>query len=279
MKARLGVTRALYLKPLLYSLDGRDSPFELTVDLPAQLAIKLRERTEDLRCAFLSPIDYARYGGDYRIVPDIAVSSSARLNVVQLYVKSAVSNISTLAVDPAVTSEIVLAKIILLEKFPNPASSGKQLQFAPMRTDLKSMRAKADAVLVVSHSPELVPAGKDFALDLVEEWKDLTGLPFVHGFWVGREGEIGQDHLSHLIRAKNDGIGHLDDFARALSKDRGIDEKAAMRYLSSFSYALGEEERAGLSEFIRYAFYHGVLQDVPDLNFFEVGSTAPTSRN
>lgn len=279
MKTRLGVTQAFYLKPLLFGLDGRDSPFEFLVDVPARLAIKLRARAENLQCAFLSSIDYARYGGEYQIVPDVAVSSSARLETIQLFVKSGVINISTLAVDPSVTSEIILAKIILLEKFPNLTSSGKQIQFVPVSTNLDAMLKKADAALIVNFSPNLVPITNDFALDLVEEWKDLTGLPYVHGFWVAREAEIGPDHITHLIRAKNDGVGHLDQIARNFVKESGLDQKSSKDYLSSFSYAFGDEEKESLSEFIRYAFYHGVLPDIPEVNFFQVDSPPAPTRN
>jgi hypothetical protein len=33
-------------------------------------------------------------------------------------------------------------------------------------------------------------------------------------------------------------------------------------------YGLPEDAREGVSEFLRYAFYHGILPDVPDLRFF-----------
>jgi hypothetical protein len=33
-------------------------------------------------------------------------------------------------------------------------------------------------------------------------------------------------------------------------------------------YGLPEDAREGVREFLRYAFYHGILPDVPDLRFF-----------
>ncbi len=36
----------------------------------------------------------------------------------------------------------------------------------------------------------------------------------------------------------------------------------------SFSYDFTEEVEEGLQEFLRYAYYHGVLPDVPDVRWF-----------
>jgi chorismate dehydratase len=279
MKHLLGVSEASYLRPLLYGLETPDSPFDLLVDFPAETAIKLRERTRNLRCAFLSPIDYARHGADYRIVPDVGVSSSSRTESIQLFVRPGVRSIRTLSVDIRVTSEIILAKIILIEKFTSLASSEAGIQFIPMLPKLDEMLAKADGALLVNfHPQEGSPEGM-FALDLVDEWNDLTGLPYVHGFWVGRDSAETEELVPYLVQAKQDGLKHIEVLASQLAGRLSLPTDKALDYLSSFSYKLGEEEQQGLSEFIRYAFYHGVLPDVPDINFFELDSSRTPSVN
>jgi len=39
-------------------------------------------------------------------------------------------------------------------------------------------------------------------------------------------------------------------------------------YLETFSYDFGPDAEEGLKEFLRYAYYHGVLPDVPDVRWF-----------
>ena len=39
-------------------------------------------------------------------------------------------------------------------------------------------------------------------------------------------------------------------------------------YLNAFSYDLTDEDLDGIQEFIRFAYYHGVLPDVGDLNIY-----------
>ncbi|MBI3586913.1 MAG: hypothetical protein HY088_07280 [Ignavibacteriales bacterium] len=279
MKRKLGVSDALYLQPLLYGLGTKDSDFELLVNLPAHNALKFRERTDHLQCAFLSPIDYARYGSEYRIVPDVGVSSSVPTDTIQLFVKSSARNISTVAVDIRVTSEIILAKIILLEKFPNFTAGDTTMQFLPMLPNLDQMLAKADAALIVNFTPNVHLSQETFALDLAEEWNDLTDLPYVHGFWVGREEDAGIEIAQRLIRAKTLGVSHTDHIAGQVSQHKGLSLEEARNYLARFSYDFGTDQEESLSEFMRYAFYHGVIPDVPDINFFEFDSPSLQSLN
>jgi chorismate dehydratase len=253
----------------LYGLRDRSANLELLVDIPAQLAVKLQQRIGSLRCAFLSPIDYARHGGDYLIVPGVGVSSSSRSNTIQLFINPDVRNVHTLAVDIRVTSEIILAKIILAEKFPNEESSKGSLQFIPMLASRDGMLSKADAALVVNFHPQTSASDEPFALDLVEEWNDLTGLPYVHGVWVGHEDSGAEDVILPLVHAREQGVLHLAENAEVIAGELNLDRGTVRDYLALFSYGLGEDERAGLSEFLRYAYFHGVLPDVPDLNFFD----------
>jgi chorismate dehydratase len=275
----LGAPEASYLRPLLYGLSGSPTGKKLLVDIPSQLAIKFQQRTDSLRCAFLSPIDFARHGGDYLIVPGVAVSSSTRSDTVQLFINQGVRNVETIAVDIRVTSEIILAKIILAEKFPNEPSVDKPPRFIPMLPHREEMLRKADAALVVNFHPHAQDQNEPFALDLVEEWSDLTGLPYVHGIWVGYDEDDPGNIVEELSRSRDRGVSDLRGVSRALATERAITEEMAAEYLSNFSYSLGEEEQQGFTEFVRFAYFHGVLPDVPDLNFFDELPPPPESVN
>lgn len=271
----VGVTEASYLKPLIYGLGGSSGGLQLHVDIPAQLALTLQQRTESLRCAFLSPIDYARHGGDYLIVPGACVASSGPTNTIRLYINHDIRNIERIAVDVRITSEIILAKILLAEKFPNLTPDARKLQFIPMVTSRDEMLRKADAALVVNFHPTAAGPNEPFSLDLADEWFDLTGFPYVHGFWVGHDEPEAEHAAEHLMRSKDLGVAHLDQVSQIISRERNLSVNECTQYLESFRYELGEEEQQGLSEYNRFAYYHGVLPDVPDLNFFEIATTPP----
>jgi chorismate dehydratase len=265
----LGVSEASYLKPLVYGLSDPRTGLELLVDVPSQLAVNFQKRTESHRCAFLSPIDYARHGGDYLIVPGVGVSSSSRTDTIQLFINPNTRNIRSIAVDIRVTSEIILAKIILAEKFPNEDAVTDAVQFIPMLPDRDAMLSRADAALMINFHPVRQSNEHPFALDLVEEWNEFTGLPYVHGVWIGHDAPEMDEIVASLVHARDRGAEHLAETAEVLSRERNIPREFAQQYLSSFSYSMGDDEQQGFSEFIRYAYYHGVIRDIPELNFFE----------
>ncbi|MBI3006440.1 MAG: hypothetical protein HYY49_13670 [Ignavibacteriales bacterium] len=272
-KTALAVSDALYLKPLLHGLTASSSPFSLAVDIPAQNALKFAQRSGDIRCAFLSPLDYARHGGEFRIVPGIAVSSSQPTDTIRLFVNSDVRNIHSLAVDIRMTSEIILAKIILSEKYRNASIKDVRFQVIAMLPNVDLMLQKADAALVVNLQPTVETSDK-FPLDLVEEWNDLTELPYVHGFWVAREGDLTRDDIQNLLDAKQKGVEEIVTIAEDAALHPKASKETALTYLSSFSWELGATEQESVSEFFRYSFFYGALADIPDLNFFE---TSPSS--
>ena len=269
-KIVIGVSEASYLRPLWYGLRNSEGDLDLRVDIPAQLPITLQQRTGNLRCAFLSPIDYARHAGDYCIVPGVAVSSVNRSNTIQLFINADVRDIEKIAVDIRVTSEIILAKVILAEKYPSQNGSKRALQFLPMMPNRSEMLRKADAALIVNLHPVENVEEKPFALDLVEEWNDMTGLPYVHGCWVGHDEEGLADVIGALLRSKDQGVTHVDQIAEMLAAEKNLSRQFASQYLSKFSYEFGELEQESMTEFMKYAYFHGILPDVPDLSFFEV---------
>lgn len=268
-KIRLGVSDATYLQPLLAGLDASDSPFELSSEFPAINSVRLNERTNALRCAFLSPIDYARYAGLYRIVPGVCVSSSAPTNTITLTVRQDVRNINRVAVDIRVTSEIVLAKIILLERLRNMPEDRSDIEFVPMLPSLATMLQKADAALIANLSPTQYVPSPHLTIDLVEEWSDMTGLPYVHGFWVAREDEFDRANAGALINARDRGIADRETIIRTEASKLNVPADDLREYFESFAYDFGQNAIDSVTEFVTMAYYHGVLGDVPDISFFD----------
>ncbi len=267
----LGIPDALHLRPLVEGLGGADSPITIHRDVPAQLSVQLSQRIPPLEagCAFLTPLDYARHGGPYRIIPGIGASSRTATRTIRLLIRQQTRSIGRVAVDVRVSSEIVLLKILLTERFPDLSGAGTGPEFVAMTGTVIEQLERADAVLVVNLEP-IVPRPSDtFALDLVEEWVDMTDLPYPHGFWVGHEDSIDQKLAEVLSEARTRGVAERNRLAAESAKLTGTSEGEALSYLSAFSYDLTEETQDAVSEFFRYAYYHGVLGDIPDLKFAE----------
>lgn len=268
---RLGVVDALYCQPLFHELAGVKG-FLPVPDVPARNALHLRARGLD--AAFITPIDYARESSDYLIVPGIGVASQQGSGTVCIFFKDNLHTISTVAIDPASVSEIVLSRIILAEEFDlNPS-------FIPAQGSLTDLLHKADAAVLSGDACLQAADTHPNQLDLVEAWNDLTGLPYVHGVWCGRERALTQQDVEHLQGIVQRSLSSPNDFARGLharSQVLSFPLSFYRSYLGSFSYTLTEEDLEGLGEFIRYAYYHGVLPDVAEINFYRFDENLPAS--
>ncbi len=258
---RLGIPGALLTFPLTAPLRNA-SKFELAVDAPARNAIRLREHNLD--AALLSPIDYARDSSSYRVVPGIAVSSQSANSAVTLHFREGLHEITTLAADPALISEIILTKIILAEEFDVSP------RIVPLQGPLDAMLGKADAALQAGDSSLREAAVHPNVLDLVEAWIEMTELPFVHYFWCAREEDLTEHDVQTLQRARKEGMAMLDEIAAEASSFSlsSIPIAAVKAHLETFSYDFAPDAEEGLKEFLRYAYYHGVLPDVPDMRCF-----------
>ncbi len=260
---RIGIVPHLFAQPLFYGLKRQEDPpaFELVESRQAgtaELAIKLRQAQLD--GAFLSPIDYARESSRYRIIPSVGVRSEGESSAVSLLFREDLRRVNSIAVDPSAGSEVVLAHLIFAEKYdsvpriiPTPASGEEAL-------------AGADAVLLLGDSA-LEAEGRRNKLDLVAEWGDMTGLPYIHGFWVVPGEALSVPEVLTIIESGRNGASNLESFGPTSG------------YLRRFSYDLDEESLAALAEFFRMAFYHGILKEVPELNQFDLdGQPSPSLR-
>jgi len=229
-----------YARPLADAL-ARVPGIRTHLDVPARLAVGLRERS--LRGALLTPIDYARDSSANLIVPGAIVASHGPTGPVTLQFRHGLRSLSTIAVDPSSANEVILARVILAEEF------GSFPSIVPVLGSPEAMLAKADAALIVGGGHEGVPGEQ---LDLIEAWAEMTGLPFCYGLWCRSRGSMTQPEMDAVRGAHRE--------AQALAGESA----------TPFQYLATHETGEGLRTFLHYAYYHGVLPDVPDLNIRDV---------
>ena len=251
---RIGILPNLYAQPLFYGLDNRAGPVTFEPVLSphagtAHLAIQLRQA--QLHGAFLSPIDYARDCSAYSILPRVGVVSEGESRSVLLLFRERARKIATIAADPSSISEIVLAHLVLAEKYDTIPT------VVPFSGSIDQALEKADAVLCFGDVAYDLRERKN-TLDLVDEWKDITDLPYVHGFWVIRENALTPAEVNAVVETSRQGVSKLDEIA------------PDGEYLKRFSYDLTEEAFSALGEFFRMAYYHGILKDIPEVKVYRL---------
>jgi predicted solute-binding protein len=242
---RIGILPDLVARPLFSRF--REPEFDVVRDAPGALGIKLRE--QQLDGAFLSPFDVARSPRGLKPAGGGSLVARAGSNTARLLFREGVRSVRTLSVDPGRISEVVLAHIVLIEQYDIVP------QIMPRRGGPEDALGECDAVLLAGDEASGARA-IDEGLDLVEEWMDIADLPFVHGLWYVRDGIVGASE------GEDTGLTDLFECAAGGSGAGAV------------SYRFDEEARAGVAEFVRMAYYHGILKEIPEFTAFLPESAA-----
>jgi hypothetical protein len=149
MKRRIGIIPDAHARPLFTPFQSPG--FDITVGTPGELAMKLRE--DNLDGAFLSPVDAARHRAGHRLAPGNALIARAGSQTAHLVFREGLETISTIAADPGRSAEIVLAHLVLVEKYDTTP------QILPLADDSHTPPHGADALLLTGDVAHSLPDG------------------------------------------------------------------------------------------------------------------------
>ena len=259
---RLGAVSYLNTKPLVYGLDARPREFDIRFDVPSKCATLLHEGAVDL--GLIPAIEYLR-GDDYHIVPDVAIASDGAVATVALFSRKPIAEVESIALDLSSRTSVALTRVLCAKHWRIDP------EFAPSEPDLEGMLMRADAALVIGDPAfEIDPAERNVTkIDLGAEWKAMTGLPFVYAMWVGRPGAATAAQCRDLQQARDRGIAHLGDIARAVGGgDPGLEQRSLVYLRDNLKFSLGEREAAGLRRFHELAAEIGLVPALQPLRFY-----------
>jgi chorismate dehydratase len=271
MNSTIKVSAVQYLnaKPIVYGLENNlvSHRFELNYDIPSACSAKLNDQEVDL--ALIPSIEYSRIRGRrlLSIVPDIAIASRQEVKSVELFFNRNLSTISKIAVDTGSRTSVALLQIVLREKYDIEA------EFMPMPPDMDAMLKQADAALIIGDTALEHFDSMDNHLDLGEEWLDLTdGLPFVFAFWAGAPDALTCDDVRALSRSRDAGLENLSEIAKRHADSKNGNAQSYEFYVNylrdNIQFHLGKEELEGLKEYYSYCYYYGLIDEIPELQFF-----------
>ncbi len=235
MERRIGIIPDRCARPLFSPF--REPEFVVVSGTPGELAVKLRERKLD--GAFLSPVDAVKQPGTLRPAGTAALVSRPGAGTARLLFREGLRSVESIAVDPGRTSEIVLTHLVLVEKY------GSAPKFVPRKAGVPGIPPSVDALLLAGDETRSV-GPSDPWIDIVSDWVDIAGVPFVHGLWY----------------AAGDAFGGKD--AHLFESPEVVEDGAAGSEPGTITYRLGDEERAALTEFLTMAYFHGILKEIPE---------------
>jgi chorismate dehydratase len=99
--------------------------------------------------------------------------------------------------------------------------------------------------------------------DLAEEWRSLTGLPWVSAIWgIACSSPLDERVEEEFIQSRNHGLQNIDALVAEWSSRIAIPEQTIRAYLTgNIHYVLDEDCIEGMRAFFRIAAECGVLPE------------------
>lgn len=240
---RISAISYLNTIPFLHGIrnSGDLSDYLLEYDVPSVCAEKLASGKTDIG---IVPVAAIPSIPGAQIITDYCIGASGKVRTVLLVAHQPLSAIRKIYLDPDSRTSVQLTRI-LARKFWK-----QSFDFLPMKQD-KPFDIDPDEALVLIGDKTFRLAQKyPVQLDLSEEWKSFTGLPFVFACWVSNR-ELGPTLRKNFEKAIEFGITHRPDAIRQLIDDQSYPGVDVQDYLlNTISYELDSDKRKALHLFL-----------------------------
>ena len=248
---RVGSVPYVNAAPLVWGLADRG--IEVVYDLPSRLPALLEAGAVD---AILVSSIYGLVNPDLRMVGSVGIASYGPVTSVKVFSRLPLKDIQTLALDSSSMTSNRLAIEILHSRGATPTT-------VSMAPDLDTMLASYDACVLIGDIGMSSHSAAVREYDLGEEWKELTGLPFLWAGWVGSSSL--SDELADLLVdagvAAGCGVGLAQDptleiaregVIKLASETSGLPEAVVRTYLTeTMSFQLTDSVKRGYQEYAR----------------------------
>ena len=235
---KIGKVSYLNTLPLFYKF--RDPRIELVEGHPSQLVSLLREGK--IQAGIVSSVEYLLRPDQYRIIPNISISSRERACSVAIFSTKPLVELKKVYLTPASLTSKYLCFYVLEEIY----------KLNPIYTENKE---EADAFLLIGDEALSAKAQKlyPYIYDLAQEWFKVHKLPFVFALFLVRSDT--PQYLDELI--ENLVSFSLEAFYKDLEEGKieieGYSKEELREYLTEcLSNSLGERELLSLDIFKRF---------------------------
>lgn len=226
---------------------------------------------EELACGLadiaLVPIAALAHNPSLRILPGCIIASKGPVRSLPLVRRASqsIGSLRSVAADTASRTTVTYARI-LMHKWGNP-----NVSFVPMAADLDAMLRAADAAILIGDPALFAPGECDRHLaqtgehlvchDLAEEWRILTGLPWVSAIWAASSSvALDGNRVEDFTRSRDHGLANIEVLVKEWSSRLPLSPEVIHTYLTSnLHYVLDEEYTEGMRTFFRMAADVGTL--------------------
>jgi len=261
---RVAAVSYLNAKPLVDGLEDATG-VELVTDVPARLLDRITSGHADV--ALCPVIDFQHSPRDLVIVPAGGISSDGATLTVRVFSSTPLEDLHHVWVDGDSHTSVALLQIVFAERY------NRRLELSTLRHRAASgSDIKHDALLLIGDKvvrDEPDPNRYPYQLDLGDEWKRLTGLPFVFAAWMARAGaELGE--LPELLtRRRETNDRRIDEIAATHASPAGWSDELARKYLREIlSFQIGPRELKAIPLFWSKCHALGLIEQLRPLRLY-----------
>ena len=229
-------------------------PATLVTGTPNELNDRLADGR--LEVSVISAVAYAQHAHALELLPDLAISSDGPVRSVLLLSRRPPRELAGARVLASSSSR---TSVKLLEEIAR-GRWGVELTLSNAKAEAADLAALQgtghDAVLVIGDAALLLRARGAYphVVDLGEEWKRWTGMPFVFAVWAARKdadrAAVSNIHRS-LLASRTWGLANLPLLAAEAARVTDVDEGDCAEYLAGLDYGLGPKHLMGLNVFFK----------------------------
>ena len=245
-KIRISAVKYANTYPFIYGLteSGFDKKVILEMDHPADCASKLINGKVDIG---LVPVAILPLLKDYQIISDYCIGANGNVRTVMLLSNCQFEKITTIYLDYRSRSSVNLVKVL--------AKNCWKSEFRWVNTskgfDFRNIGLNEAVVLIGDQCFEYENSFR-CKIDLANEWKGFTGLPFVFACWVANR-EIDKEFCEDFNRALLSGIRNIDAVVEKYGKSGAIKGRELKEYLTNnIDYDLNEDKKKALNLFLEF---------------------------
>jgi chorismate dehydratase len=275
---RVGCVKYLNARPLIHGWPGN-----VEFDHPSVLCERLAKGQLDV--ALVSSFEFLR-NPIYRIVDSVSISSDGAVYSVVVAYRGEFSNIEEIELDPASETAANLLRCLLAQlkarlsgniDLQSVRPAGLQPAGRNAAENISARRTGRMPMFHPSNRARLIigdqairfrqeHAGACRFWDLGEQWKKLTGLPFVYALWLIRPEVPDAKSIAQRLRElRDENLADIaaivsDAVADAAHNKQAITQEFLDRYYHEYlRFGFGAREKQGLQTFADLCAKHGVL--------------------
>jgi chorismate dehydratase len=278
-RLRISIVQYLNTAPLVWGFTNGPlrGKYDLSFTVPSLCAEALRGGAADI--AIIPAIEYQRIS-NLAVLPDLAIASKNRVRSLLILAKKPLAQVRSIALDRSSRSTQALTRILCAEHW-NIAPT-----FLEAEPNVEDMLKEADAALLIGdpalrlslaieRESSADASGQSvcqaatlgiscaetiYVHDVVEEWRNLTGLPAVLAIWATRNDVANPEVISDFTASRDFGLAHIAEICLDAARELELPRQALESYLRhNIDFTLGAKNRSGLELYFRHAANLGLI--------------------